>query len=182
MTVDASEHQVTMDRSMAMLPAALTSLSLFDVAGELIDASGGLLEFSDLLKRPIDAYKYLQLSVETGEISLPHQIVGLNCVCIASANEAHLAALREHHEWESFRSRFALIAVPYLRSYLQEERIYEEQIAREQKMHVAPYAMRVAALFAVMTRLHPLPSELISNRSRCLKKPIFSHWVRRPRD
>jgi predicted Ser/Thr protein kinase len=170
MTVDASEHQVTMDRSMAMLPAALTSLSLFDVSGEWIDAAGGLLEFSDLLKRPIDAYKYLQLSVETGEISLPHQIIGLNCVCIGSANEAHLAALREHHEWESFRSRFELIAVPYLRSYLEEERIYEEQIAREQKLHVAPYSMRLAALFAAMTRLHPVPGELHLDSLSVLEK------------
>src|SRR4028118_159008 len=65
-------------------------ITLFDAFGELIDAAGGLLEFSDLLKRPLDAYKYLQLSVETGEVALQHQNVQLNCAMIGSANEVHL--------------------------------------------------------------------------------------------
>src|SRR5205085_8304218 len=77
MSVDAVERQLTMDRSLASLPASLQAITLYEAKGELIDAAGGVLEFSDLLKRPLDAFKYLQLSVETGEVALTQQNVQL---------------------------------------------------------------------------------------------------------
>ena len=67
-----------------------------------------MLEFSDLLKRPLDAFQYLQLSIETGEVALTQQNVQLNCVMIGSANELHLDAFREHPEFASFRGRLEL--------------------------------------------------------------------------
>lgn len=153
LSVDAGERQVTADRSLAALPTALSSTTLFEAHGELIDAASGVIEFSDLLKRPIDAFRYLQLALETGEIQLPRQTIPLNTVMIGSANEVHLAAFREHHEFPSFRGRFELVKAPYLRSWVDEQRIYDLQIASRSKRHVAPHATRVAAEFAVMTRL-----------------------------
>lgn len=153
LSVDAGERQITADRSLAALPTALSSTTLFEAHGELIDAASGVIEFSDLLKRPIDAFRYLQLALETGEIQLPRQTIPLNTVMIGSANEVHLAAFREHHEFPSFRGRFELVKAPYLRSWVDEQRIYDLQIATRSKRHVAPHATRVAAEFAVMTRL-----------------------------
>ncbi len=153
MSVDAGERQITADRSLAALPTSLQAITLFEAFGELIDAHGGILEYSDLLKRPLDAYKYLQLSVETGEVALQHQNVQLNSVLIGSANEVHLHALREHPEWASFRGRLELLRTPYLRSWVDEQAIYEAQIAAQVRRHVAPHATFVAALFAVLTRM-----------------------------
>jgi serine protein kinase len=164
MSVDAGERQITADRSLAALPAALQSITLYDAVGELIDAAGGLLEYSDLLKRPIDAYKYLQLSIETGEVSLQHQNVQLNAVLIGSANEVHLNALREHPEWASFRGRLELVRTGYLRSYVEEQQIYDSQIAPHIRRHVAPHATFVAAFFAVLTRMRkPNPERFEKN-------------------
>jgi serine protein kinase len=129
------------------------------VFGELVDAYGGVLEFSDLLKRPLDAYKYLQLTVETGEVALSRQNLQLNCVMIGSANEIHLGALREHPEFPSFRGRLELIRTPYLLSYLDERRIYDVQIAAQAGRHVAPHATEIAAMFAVLTRMMPPEAE-----------------------
>jgi predicted Ser/Thr protein kinase len=153
LSVDAGERQVTADRSVAALPTSLQSLSLFEVFGELVDAAGGLLEFSDLLKRPLDAYKYLQITAETGEIALRSQNLRINCVMIASGNEIHLAAFREHPEYDSFRGRLEPLRVPYLLSYSDEKRIYDEQIAPQVRKHVAPHATDLAAMFAVLTRM-----------------------------
>jgi serine protein kinase len=153
MSVDAGERQITADRSLQALPASLQAVTMFEAFGELIDAAGGLLEYSDLLKRPLDAYKYLQLSIETGEIALQHQNVQLNAVLVASANEVHLSALREHPEWASFRGRLELVRTPYLRSWVEEKTIYDAQIAPQVRRHVAPHATYVAALFAVLTRM-----------------------------
>jgi len=153
MSVDAAERQLTMDRSLASLPASLQAITLYEAKGELIDAAGGVLEFSDLLKRPLDAFKYLQLSVETGEVALTQQNVQLNCVMTGSANELHLDAFREHPEFASFRGRLELIRTPYLRSFLHEQRIYDTHVVPHIRRHVAPHATTMAAQFAVLTRM-----------------------------
>jgi predicted Ser/Thr protein kinase len=153
LSVDAGERQITIDRSLQSLPASLQAVSLYETKGELVDAAGGVLEFSDLLKRPLDAFKYLQLSIETGEVALTAQNVQLNCVMIGSANELHLDAFREHAEFASFRGRLELARAPYLKSYEQERLIYDTHVAPQVRRHVAPHATEMAALFAVFTRM-----------------------------
>ncbi len=170
LSVDAGERQVTADRSLSALPTALQATTLFEAHGELIEAAGGVLEFSDLLKRPIDAFRYLQLTLETGEIALPHQNVQTNVVMIGSANEIHLSAFREHPEFASFRGRFELVAAPYLRSAVDERQIYDRQIGPTMTRHVAPHATAVAAEFAVMTRLcKPVPDRHPTELGKILK-------------
>ena len=153
LSVDAGERQITADRSLASLPTALQATTLFEAHGELVEAAGGVLEFSDLLKRPIDTFRYLQLTLETGEVPLSQQTVQTNVVMIGSANEIHLAAFREHPEFPSFRGRIELVRAPYLKSWLDELSIYDAQIAPFVNRHVAPHATRVASQFAVLTRM-----------------------------
>ncbi len=153
LSVDAGERQITADRSLAALPTALQARMLFEAHGEIVEAAGGVLEFSDLLKRPIDAFRYLQLTLETGEVSLPQQTIQTNVVMLGSSNDVHLGAFREHPEYPSFRGRFELLRAPYLRNWVDEQRIYDAQIVPFVRRHVAPHATRVAAQFAVLTRM-----------------------------
>ncbi|HEY8077310.1 MAG TPA: serine protein kinase PrkA [Labilithrix sp.] len=153
MSVDATERQITMDRSLASLPPSLQAVTLYEAKGELVDAAGGILEFSDLLKRPLDAFKYLQLSIETGEVALVQQNVTLNCVMTGSANELHLDAFREHPEFASFRGRLELVRTPYLRSVVHEQQIYDTHVIPHIRRHVAPHSTAMAAQFAVLTRM-----------------------------
>jgi serine protein kinase len=182
LSVDAGERQVTADRSLAALPTALQAVTLFDAFGELLDAAGGMLEFSDLLKRPLDAFKYLQITAETGEVALRSQNIQVNCVMVASGNEIHLAAFREHPEYESFRGRLELVRVPYLRSWADEQRIYDAQIAPQVRKHVAPHATKMAAMFAVLTRMRrPNPDryekplkDLVSDLTAAEKMDLYA--------
>lgn len=153
MTVDGGERQVTADRSLSALPTSLQATTLFEAYGELVEAAGGVLEFSDLLKRPLDAFRYLQQTLETGEVALPQQNITTNVVMVGSANEVHLAAFREHPEYASFRGRLETVRVPYLRSYKDEQCIYEQQIVAHLRQHCAPHATRLAAQFAVLSRM-----------------------------
>jgi predicted Ser/Thr protein kinase len=183
LSVDAGERQITMDRSLQSLPASLQAVSLYETKGELVDAAGGMLEFSDLLKRPLDAFKYLQLSVETGEVALGAQNMQLNCVMTASANELHLDAFREHPEFASFRGRLELVRTPYLRSYEQERLIYDTHVAPHVRRHVAPHSTEVAALFAVLTRMrkpnpdrYPRPiGAIVSGLTAVEKADLYAH-------
>jgi serine protein kinase len=144
--VDAGERQITADRNARRAARVAPGSTLFEAHGELVEAAGGVLEFSDLLKRPIDAFRYLQLTLETGEVALPQQTVQTNVVMIGSANEVHLARLPRAPEFPSFRGRFELVRAPYLRSSVDEQSIYDSaDRALRQGRHVAPHATRVAA-------------------------------------
>jgi predicted Ser/Thr protein kinase len=153
MSVDASERQITADRSIESLPASLSALTLFEPFGELVDASGGIVEFSDLLKRPLEAWKYLLLAIENGEVSLQMSNLPINAVMIASSNELHLSAFRQHPEFNSFRGRMVRIRMPYLLHVHREREIYDGQIVPQIPKHVAPHTTYVAALWSVLTRL-----------------------------
>ncbi len=159
LSVDAGYRQVTADRSVSQLPPALHSLSLFEPQGPLVAANRGVIEYSDLLKRNPEAFKYLLGTSETGRLALDQFVLQLDLVLLASANEKQLAAFKETPEFASFKGRLELVRVPYLRRVSVEREIYERQItAAAVGKHVAPHATHVAALWAVLTRLkRPIP-------------------------
>ncbi len=163
LAVDARARQLTMDRSLASLPPALQSLTLYETQGELVDGNRGVIDFADLLKRPPEAYKYLLTTIESGRVSLEVASLDLDAVFIGSSNEGYLAAFKEVAEFQSFKGRMELVRAPYLLDYRVEQRIYEAQIHAahlETDKHVAPHVAWVAALWAVLTRMKkPMPEK-----------------------
>lgn len=154
LSVDASVRQLTADRSASGLPPALQSMALYEPLGPLAAANRGLLEYADLLKRPLEAFKYLLGMSESGRVSLDSFIMHLDQVLIASANEKQLSAFKEIPDFPSFKGRIELVRVPYLRRRGVERQIYDRQITRETVgKHIAPHATEVAATWAVLTRL-----------------------------
>lgn len=154
MSVDAAYHQLTADRSQANLPPALHNVMLLQPNGPLVSANRGLVEYSDLLKRPLETFKYLLGFSETGEVPLEHMTLQLDEVLIASSNEKHLAAFKELPDFASFKGRIELVRVPYLRRWKVEREVYDAQVTTTTVgRHVAPHATRVAAIWAVLTRL-----------------------------
>ena len=159
--VDAAVRQITADKSLERLPPSLQNVILFEPMGDLVDANRGLIEYNDLLKKPVDAFKYLLSTCEKGTVTLPNCILYLDLVFFGSSNETHLAAFKEYSDFQSFKGRIELVRVPYLRSYEVERRIYETQITPEAiRKHIAPHAWHVAALWAVLTRLRKPDDDL----------------------
>lgn len=159
MSVDADIQQLSVDRSQANLPPALHNVVLFEPRGPVVAANRGLIEFADLLKRPLETFKYLLGFSETGEVGLDTTVLQLDEVLVASSNEKHLAAFKELPDFASFKGRIELVRVPYLRRWKVEQQIYDAQVnERTVGRHVAPHATRVAAQWAVLTRLKkPIP-------------------------
>lgn len=154
MSVDAAYHQVTPDKMQLHLPPQLQGVALYEPTGALVSANRGLIEYSDLLKRPLEAFKYLLGASETGEVPLDQLVLQLDEVLIASSNEKHLAAFKEIPDFASFKGRIELVRVPYLRRWKVEQEIYDAQVnERTVGRHVAPHTTRVAAMWAVLTRL-----------------------------
>jgi predicted Ser/Thr protein kinase len=115
------------------------------------------LDFDDLLKRPLDAFKYLLGVVEDGMTSLDVASIAVDTVFLATANETYLAAFKESAEFQSFKGRMELVRAPYLLDYRLEQQIYDarlgEAIGARSDRHVAPHVTWVAALWAVLTRM-----------------------------
>ncbi len=169
MSVDAYARQVTADRSLASLPPALQHLSLFETGGPLSDANRGVLEYNDLLKRPLETWKYLLVATEQAEASLDNVALFLDVMLLASSNDVHLDAFKEHPDWPSFKGRFELVTVPYLLRVDDEIAIYEDQIPRSLTgRHIAPHALEMAARWAVLTRLEAPDPENYPSAHRSL--------------
>ncbi|MBT7610451.1 MAG: hypothetical protein HN576_11890 [Bacteriovoracaceae bacterium] len=152
--VDARMQQITMDKRLASLPPSLQSLNLFSLQGEVILANRGILEYSDLLKRPLDSYKYLLMTMETSNVNLGGILTELDIFFFGTSNEVHLAAFKQHPDFNSFKGRFNFIRVPYLLNFKEEIQIYEEQIASlKGKCTIEPHALEALCLFSVLTRL-----------------------------
>lgn len=152
--VDARMQQITMDRRLGSLPPSLQSLNLFSLQGEAVMANRGILEYSDLLKRPLDAYKYLLMTMETGTINLQGFLTELDIFFIGTSNEIHLSAFKQHPDFNSFKGRFNFITVPYLLDVKDEQKIYQDQIkGLKDRSSFEPHSLEALCLFAVMTRL-----------------------------
>jgi serine protein kinase len=187
LAVDARSRQLTMDRSLSSLPSALQSLTLYEMQGELVDGNRGILDFADLLKRPIEAFKYLLGTVEQGRVTLDVAVLEVDTVFIASSNEGYLAAFKELAEFQSFKGRMELVRAPYLLDYRQEQQIYVAHInsfaGAEGQKHVAPHVAWVTALWAVLTRMKkPMPekypkglAELMSRLSPLDKALLYAN-------
>ena len=160
-SVDARIHQVTADRSLASLPKALQHISLYEPGGPLVAANRGLLEYSDLLKRPVEAFKYLLATVETATVAMDSFVLHLDMLYLASTNETYLDAFKEHPDFPSFKGRMELVKVPYLLRYTDEKAIYSPQITPGRVgKQVAPHVADVAALWAVLTRMRKSDPDL----------------------
>ncbi len=154
MHVDAGQQQLTASRGLASLPPAIAHLSLFESRGPLVEANRGLLEYNDLLKRPVDTFKYLLSTCESGQVSLDRSSLFIDTVLLGSTNEMLLDAFKEYADFSSFKGRLELVRVPYLRKISDEEQIYKNQFPRSSlDRHLAPHTLHIAALWAVLTRL-----------------------------
>lgn len=157
--VDAKLTQITMDKRLASLPPSLQSMNLFSLSGEAVLANRGLLEFSDILKRPLDTFKYLLMTMETKNINLGGILTELDIFFIGSTNEVHFSAFKQHPDFKSFKGRFSFIKVPYLLDYTEELLIYKDQVSNlVDKVKFKPHSLEALCLWSAMTRMR-LPQQ-----------------------
>jgi predicted Ser/Thr protein kinase len=152
--VDAHAQQLTMNRSISSLPPVLHSLNLQEHSGDLVDGTRGMIEYSDLLKRPVDTFKYLLIACETGSFNVGSSTLNIDSVMIGSANELQLDAFKEFPDFGSFKARFDLIRVPLLLAATKERQIYAPVLRKiGLDKHVAPHTDWAIATWGVLTRL-----------------------------
>jgi predicted Ser/Thr protein kinase len=178
MHTDMNLRQVTAEQSYQLLPSHLKSLNMYAMEGDVIKGNRGVIEYNDILKRPIESFKYLLTTCETGSLRVGPITVRLDSLLIGSCNEKQLDAFKEYPDFGSFKARMTLIRVPLITDYRQEERIYEPLVSRlSAQKPFFPGTSRWLALWAVMTRLRKPFTQNLSEKFRsevsrltCLQK------------
>jgi len=125
--------------------------------GELNIANRGVMEFIEMLK--VDEkflYGLLTLSqeqhIKTGRFAMLYA----DEVILSHTNENEYVSFAGNRKSEALQDRIILVRVPYNLRVSQEERIYYKLLNQSEvlrSVHIAPNTLRVAAMFAVMTRL-----------------------------
>jgi serine protein kinase len=125
--------------------------------GELNIANRGLMEFVEMLK--VDEkflYSLLTLSQEQSIKTGRFAMIYADEAIISHTNENEYNAFVANKKSEALQDRIIMIRVPYNLKVSQEERIYDKLLKQSdalRNVHIAPNALRIAAMFAVMTRL-----------------------------
>jgi serine protein kinase len=138
---------------------------VYNFDGELNKANRGIMEFIEMLKA--DKRFLYELNTVAGEQMIKigrFALIYTDVVVVAHTNEYEYNAYFSNKENEAMIDRMFVVKVPYNLQVSQEVRIYEKLIQQSQfsdetedlsKVHIAPHALRVAAMFAVLSRLKP---------------------------
>lgn len=132
--------------------------------GELNVANRGLMEFIEMLKCDEKfLYSLLTLSQEQNIKTGRFAMIYADEVIISHTNEHEYNAFIGDKKKEALQDRIILIKVPYNLRVSEEIKIYDKllrqsglSVGKERKkgqVHIAPHTLRVAAVFAVLTRL-----------------------------
>ncbi|MGI8656424.1 MAG: PrkA family serine protein kinase [Pyrinomonadaceae bacterium] len=125
--------------------------------GELNIANRGVMEFVEMLK--VDEkflYSLLTLSQEQNIKTGRFAMIYADEVILSHTNENEYVSFAGNRKSEALQDRIILVRVPYNLRVSQEEKIYSKLLHQSEAMrsvHLAPNTLRVAAMFAVMTRL-----------------------------
>ncbi len=125
--------------------------------GELNIANRGVMEFVEMLK--VDEkflYSLLTLSQEQNIKTGRFAMIYADEVILSHTNENEYVSFAGNKKSEALQDRIILVRVPYNLRVSQEERIYYKLLNQSEvlrNVHFAPNTLRVAAMFAVMTRL-----------------------------
>jgi serine protein kinase len=125
--------------------------------GELNIANRGLMEFVEMLK--VDEkflYSLLTLSQEQNIKTGRFAMIYADEVILSHSNENEYISFAGNRKSEALQDRIILVRVPYNLRVSQEERIYYKLLNQSEvlhNVHIAPNTLKVAAMFAVMTRL-----------------------------
>lgn len=124
--------------------------------GELNKANRGLMEFQEMLKCDEKfLWNLLSLTQEGNFKAGRFALISADEMIIAHTNETEYKSFISNKKNEALQSRMIVMPVPYNLRVSEEEKIYAKLIGQSdmKHVHIAPHALRAAAIFSILTRL-----------------------------
>ncbi|MBT2291682.1 PrkA family serine protein kinase [Paenibacillus albidus] len=124
--------------------------------GELNKANRGLMEFQEMLKCDEKfLWNLLSLTQEGNFKAGRFALISADELIVAHTNETEYKSFIANKKNEALQSRMIVMPVPYNLRVSEEEKIYAKLIGQSdmKHVHIAPHALRAAAIFSILTRL-----------------------------
>ncbi|MCD1260995.1 PrkA family serine protein kinase [Paenibacillus athensensis] len=124
--------------------------------GELNKANRGIMEFQEMLKCDEKfLWNLLSLTQEGNFKAGRFALISADELIIAHTNESEYKTFIANKKNEALQSRMIVMPVPYNLKVTDEEKIYFKLIGQSDMshIHIAPHALRAAAIFSILTRL-----------------------------
>ena len=124
--------------------------------GELNKANRGLMEFQEMLKCDEKFLWHLLSLTQEGNFKAGRfALISADEMIVAHTNEAEYKSFIANKKNEALHSRMIVMPVPYNLRVSDEEKIYRKMIRESDisDVQIAPHALKVAALFTILTRL-----------------------------
>lgn len=124
--------------------------------GELNKANRGLMEFQEMLKCDEKFLWHLLSLTQEGNFKAGRfALISADEMIIAHTNEAEYRGFVSNRKNEALQSRMIVMQVPYNLRVDDEVKIYGKLVQQSdlRHVHIAPHALRTAAIFSILTRL-----------------------------
>jgi serine protein kinase len=162
---DISELVGSMDLSKIGEFGSESDPRAYKFDGELNIANRGMMEFVEMLK--VDQkflYVLLTLAQEKNIKTGRFPFIYADEFLLAHTNETEYRRFLAKDEMEALHDRIIVIKIPYNLSVNEEVKIYNKLIkqANFEDIHIAPYTLHCAAIFAVLSRLKQSKNEGLS--------------------
>lgn len=147
-----------------------TDARAYQFDGELQVANGGLIEYIEILKADVKFhYILLTLSQEQVIKSPGFPQTHIDTLILSHTNQTEFDSFRSEKKNEALHDRMYPIKVPWNLRVSDEVKIYEKLIAESDfaNIHIAPHTLKVAAQFAVLSRLKD--SAKVTNKIQKMK-------------
>jgi len=126
-------------------------------SGAVYAGSRGLLEMIEILKVKREfLYLLLTLTQEQNVKVSRFPLIYIDETILAHTNLAEFRKFLQEKENEALLDRMVIVQVPYTLAYLKEASIYDKlmsSIRVLRDVHLDPHALKVAAVFGILTRL-----------------------------
>ncbi|HEX5191405.1 MAG TPA: hypothetical protein VFW09_01275 [Solirubrobacteraceae bacterium] len=128
-----------------------------DWAGEFSKSNRGLFEAVEFFKNPAEFRNLFLTMSQEKQFKVPKfGYIDSDTVILAHTNEAEFRAFMGDQRNEALKDRLTTIPVPYNVRVSDEKRIYRKLLTgagTRADLHIAPHALRAAAMVAVLSRL-----------------------------
>lgn len=128
-----------------------------DWAGEFSKSNRGIFEAVEFFKNPAEFRNLFLTMAQEKQFKVPKfGYIDSDTVILAHTNEAEFRAFMADQRNEALKDRLATIPVPYNVRVSDEQRIYDKLLTASGErtdLHIAPHALRAAAMVAVLSRL-----------------------------
>lgn len=138
----------------------------YNFDGELNVANRGVMEFIELLKVDPKFRHILLTLVQEKRIKVERfPLIYADLVPIGHSNETEFVKFKGDKKEEALHDRLWLVPFPYNLKVSSEIKIYEKLICNAvgfKDIHIAPHTLKIAAMFAILSRLQEPKDKSIS--------------------